>query len=84
MVQEDLPFIPLPEDDEDDDDEEDSRTGRELVQGAMAQDSSSAAVTRSHNNHHNLTENLQVPYQAFAKAVNSVERGKGAAGGQDS
>jgi len=45
MVQEDLPFIPLPEDDEDDDDE-DSRTGREMVQGAMAQDSSSAAVTR--------------------------------------
>merc|ERR1712008_565343 len=46
MVHEDLPFIPLPEDDEDDDDEEDSRTGREMVQGAMAQDSSSAAVTR--------------------------------------
>ena len=72
MVQEDIPFIPLPEDDEDEE-EEDSPTGREMVQGAMAQDSSSAAVTRSQSFHHNLIHDAQVPYQAFAKAVNSVE-----------
>lgn len=39
-------FVPLPEDDEADEDDEEDPTGRERVETALGQDSSSAAVTR--------------------------------------
>ena len=39
-------FVPLPEDDEDNEDDDEDPTGRERVETALGQDSSSAAVTR--------------------------------------